>query len=319
MLTCNSLPSASTVIATVTTTSLIDAIPLTASATNLPSIPTGYFTIPLGMPTNSSHQCLSSQPSQLQAWTCSNETEIEMQILDGNPQQVTLSSTGSENPPFRYGAATPAFNGPVNLMVMNDKSAADRGPAYFFQQEFTKLVIVPENEISAGSEIGSGKRWLKGDLERRDTTDSANYTKIADKPWYCYWNTTIIEGFIYAQDGSYSAPPLPSYPARRLRKRDEDLDKPIKLEERRRPNSPRPFCQQMQIMNDGYPQPWSPSGEPVIVNLTTTQELMNNMPNQHGPMNPPRRRRDILGLEAQDLEKRYNQNPTCLCIWDNAA
>lgn len=80
----------------------------------------------------------------------------------------------------------------------------EKGPAWFFQEPFTKVVVVPGKVWDNGDR--SIKRWsLWGD--RRNSRRSADiwYGGIAPasaKPWFCYWNNTILEGFIYVTQNS---------------------------------------------------------------------------------------------------------------------
>ena len=92
---------------------------------------------------------------------------------------------------------------------MGDVDDAERGPAYFFQQPYDKLVILPEAALFNGS---YSKRWLddeldsevekgtQSELEKRN--DSFFFPQPGDRPWFCFWNNTILEGFIYVTENT---------------------------------------------------------------------------------------------------------------------
>lgn len=119
---------------------------------------------------------------------------------------------------YRYGAQPPQFQGdsPVNLF-MSDKEEPNRGPAAFFQQSFDKVVILREGEFFASA----SKRWFTGRgeyqnhgvlNERGNAGEESEYAKVTDKPWFCYWNETLLEGFIFVtQDHVTDSTTLDNY------------------------------------------------------------------------------------------------------------
>ena len=283
------------------TTVYIDASPLPSTPSGLPAIPSGSFSLPLQNPTKSLNSCLLDD-SQLNAWGCIDGASVQLDISPD--QQVSLSSGIPQNLKLKYGAQPPCLDRSAGLKLMADKDDNSRGPAWFFQQPYNKVVIVRENLFGQPAEQ---KRWLNEihEDEHSEPLESRNYfgrhstTKPTDKPWFCYWNETILEGFIYATQNSSdsdepdsstfipaswpnapSAIPSIPYPTSQPPKRrdfsqvnPDKCPKVIKLEELPNPNSSfQPFCQQMQIMNDGTPQPLpGPDGGFIIVNITTNQ------------------------------------------------
>lgn len=184
---------------------------------------------------------------------------------------------------------------------MNNKVELNKGPAWFFQQNFTKVVVVKESDFSAVN----ARRWFNdgdnlqetAELGERDFSgiDPDSIAQPAAKPWYCYWNGTILEGFIYITENTTGtsstssqtsdSPPLsgplafassllpsmtkpPSmsslatpgpWTKRQVPPSPSNLayfPKVMKIEERRNVvNSVQPYCQQMQIMNSGFASP----------------------------------------------------------------
>lgn len=138
-------------------------------------------------------------------WDCANGANLDLVLLpsDGNPRQAQITADIPTNAPILYGAQPPSLSRPAELMLMNDKEEMNRGPAYFFQELYDKLVVVRESDFNTSNM----KRWLEEssdestpkELGKRNADDWNNHPVAlpADKPWFCFWNQTVLEGFIY--------------------------------------------------------------------------------------------------------------------------
>lgn len=204
----------------ITSTSLVDATPLPSIPADLPALPTGIFYVPLRDPTIFNNSCLTSQTN---AWDCSIETDLELDL--SVPKMVSVSARFPPAPnQVRFGPQPPQVDGPVSLQLMGDKDGMERGPAWFFQQPYTKVVVLPE--MTWGAESRFNKRWFDVRGGRRTNMQPeahgyifAGIAQPAAKPWFCYWNNTILEGFIYVTQNSSemaqamaSTSPSPSSP-----------------------------------------------------------------------------------------------------------
>ncbi|KAI4192439.1 MAG: hypothetical protein LQ346_004309 [Caloplaca aetnensis] len=195
----------------ITTTSLVDATPLPSIPADLPALPTGTFYVPLRNPTILNDSCLTSQ---VNAWDCSITTDLKLDL--SIPQMVSISPRFSSAPnQVRFGPQPPHVDEPVSLQLMGDKDGMERGPAWFFQQPYTKLVILPGKTWEAGSQFN--RRWFDVWGGRRTSLQpeargygSAGIAPPAAKPWFCYWNNTILEGFIYVTQNSSDRAPAGS-------------------------------------------------------------------------------------------------------------
>lgn len=211
--------SISTIFATtITTTSLVDAVPIT-STTDLPSLPTGSYRINLNNLSSSTNDCLKTE-GQESAWGCNTETVMDVLVNFSDPGQVQLSfsyddTESSESSKTRYGPQPPGFSGLVALTPMMDKEDWLKGPAYVFHLEFDKVVILHENALNTTMT----KRWLDYEQHEDDSflyrrLDNDNtYIDDDDKPWYCFWNGTVLEGFIFVTEdlaGSTTETPISS-------------------------------------------------------------------------------------------------------------
>ncbi|KAL9027419.1 MAG: hypothetical protein Q9196_004050 [Gyalolechia fulgens] len=212
----------------VTLTSLVDATPLASTPTNLPTLPTGTFYVPLRNPTIHNRSCLSSYTN---AWDCSNSVDLKLDISD--PKLISVSplypSTGNQ---IHFGSQPPQTDHAASLMLMGDKDGMERGPAWFFQQPYTKIVVIPDQDW--GLDGGYRKRRLNF-LRRRTESRRLNIrgydspqeiAPIAAKPWFCYWNNTILEGFIYVTQNSSGQPQSTSAEANSAMSPSGDLSTP---------------------------------------------------------------------------------------------
>jgi hypothetical protein len=98
----------------------------------------------------------------------------------------------------------------MNLVI--DTQDPGRGPAWFFQTTYNKLVVVPGDLLSSPYD-------QKRDLEERNLDERdghkhhvdefpINYKAIAqpgEAPWFCYWNGTMLEAFLYVNQTSSEA------------------------------------------------------------------------------------------------------------------
>ena len=269
-----------------------------------------------------------------------------------NAPVISLSYATPPDDRIRYGSQPPQLNQSANLVLMKDKDDFSKGPAYVFQQQYDKVVIVHEADLPGG--ISSPKRsflkrWFydkglenRGSLMKRQKDDqwaSTTFANPSDRPWYCYWNNTILEGFIFvtrdanvsasASGASPSAVATSSssdpFPAARL-KRQSPLSYPksVKIEERS-PLYPshQPYCVQMQILYTNQPNPVlnpnTNSLNTIYLSETESQSLVQNqaMPGMAGvpplstlPASPsgfPKKR----GI----IEKRVTAPSSCQCGW----
>ena len=240
-------------------------------------------------------------------------------------------------------------------MIVNDRDDPSKGPAYMFQQIVDKVVIVKTQDLPGAfpdTQRSFMKRWFGEDdgvedpITLRERGGDSEWTdnSIAgptDKPWYCFWNNTILEGFIYItndtgtngsttgaaatssisgswQPGTGGVISSPSTTTMVQIKRQAPsvtgqgpYPKIVKIEERRVSlNNVQPYCQQMQILNTNVPGLLTnTAGQNNTIQLTEAQP-----PTQHGTGysndSPPGKRRLLADRGAM-------VNP-CECKWLNS-
>lgn len=181
--------------------SLFDATPI-PTPPGLGLLPTGAFSLPLGIPQESNPGCLT-QANQYSAWSCKLTfapliVTINTTVTNDGPRQLASMKTGSSVPDgaILYGLQSPNLSlEPMQLVLDLDYKAY--GPAYHFAARYDKLVILRPEELSASS--GLSNRQDDKNFRQRFQVRPGDY------PWYCFWNNTYIEGYIYAEDNSTAA------------------------------------------------------------------------------------------------------------------
>ncbi|KAI5246253.1 hypothetical protein E4T42_06465 [Aureobasidium subglaciale] len=298
-------------------TTLLDASPIPTSSIGPPP-PTGVYALDFGPPRATQSACIANQ-NYSAAWTCNLYGTPQMAINIGSPP----GGSGSEGAclygfnnatGINYGTQPP--NTPfAPFLSVQDDDEPYRGPAFYFQTYYDKFVVVPESSLPASNAGNPQKRsYFQNDFFTQ------RQVQAGDKPWFCWFNGTFLEGFIYANNftdpyASVSTSSLPSSSSSykknaktssslttstiievsgpsttatltsaaqatsyshavydpythsangRRAKRAWQLEKRgwtfaelssfgyvVKIEERRVPDSPEPYCQQFQILDNG--------------------------------------------------------------------
>ncbi|KAI8937066.1 hypothetical protein NX059_006284 [Plenodomus lindquistii] len=344
--------------------SLFDAVPI-PTPSGLAPLPTGAFALPLGMPQESNPGCLT-QANQYSAWSCKMTfAPLVLTINDTSPipgceQSVTIKQ-GSAVPggAILYGLQTPELDQEsMDLVVDMDYKAY--GPAFHFKTRYDKVVILRQEELSV----------LQGLTKRQDESGFRQRFQVrpGDSPWYCFWNETYIEGYIYSTDNSsaasYTALPsqssptptptslnsaafnaaaaaattttsgsslsldpstkatqTPAVPAVRRGDSNSASDpaapprmapypRIVKIEERRIPNSPQPYCQQMLLLDNGVITTASNGNNgPLRIWL---QEQDPSYEDYIAASQYDHRKRDAL---MSDVLRRGDPSDSCHCQW----
>ncbi|KAF2032326.1 hypothetical protein EK21DRAFT_60929 [Setomelanomma holmii] len=269
--------------------SLFDAIPI-PTPSEIGPLPTGAYSLPLGIPQESNPGCLT-QANQYSAWSCKLSfapllITINNTSTNDGPRQLASMQTGGSvtDGSILYGLQPPTLN-MKTLQLVTDLDYKAYGPAYHFADRYDKLVILRPEELNMFTSI----------KKRQDFRQKFS-VRPGDYPWYCFWNSTYIEGYIYVDDNSTaasftafptqapsgspsasydgagflataapasltvstSASPTPAPAVRRDAQSDGSLPprippypRIVKIEERRLPNSPQPYCQQMVLLDNG--------------------------------------------------------------------
>ncbi|CAF9926297.1 MAG: hypothetical protein GOMPHAMPRED_004101 [Gomphillus americanus] len=220
---------------------------LTATVGGANAAPTGIFSIIISSSPQKSDTCLEKDEQKV-AWACTNELKFQLNVenpLNGratvtlSPIDVTGMFYGDQNPPF--------IQAKVDKQLVKDPDNPDYGKAYYFSNAtYDKQVILPQTDLVPST----SKRSEVQQLYKRSSQVQEN-----DMVWNCYWNDTLIDGFIYVDDvlstvTSSSSPPAPTNnnSKRHLIKR-ESYSRKMKIREIRQNQAAPPQCTLMQYIN----------------------------------------------------------------------
>ncbi|KAL1961720.1 hypothetical protein VTN77DRAFT_1120 [Rasamsonia byssochlamydoides] len=320
--------SASLTPSVVTVTYTSDVTPLPTTPSNLLELPTGRFVVPASIQ-NQSKFCVSNTPYTA-SWSCQDQGFLNIEILGSNSQASILIPTPVIDGTFTYGAQAPFLPTPTQeLHMMLDKDDPDFGPALFFTSPFNKLVIVQEDAFptpSAQKRSINELELLASQWRREQVAQSG------DKPWFCWWNSTAMEFFIYVNDTSSggprtSTPPVTAPPTtttagggpasmgstqttphskRQTQASPASYPRRIKIEEKRAiPNAPQPYCTQMQVLGDGMVVPLP--NNPIVI-----ETIQPSATPSSGSSSGSSQKRESNVLWARD-DDGYDNN--CYCEW----
>ncbi|KAL7946682.1 hypothetical protein V8C42DRAFT_343623 [Trichoderma barbatum] len=256
-----------------------DVIPLSDVPISLPRLPVGNYALPPIVSSASPNTCLNDH-SQLAAWSCNlnysyyqMNVDVSTEAQDTACYNLTLKSINSLDTQFLWGTQPPDFFSEVMLLV-NDTLEPRRGPAWWLQVTYDKIVVVKEEDFLAKS-----KRWDNlgpplGDHNVVRTKTTSVGAKHGDKPWICTWPNTTLEIFIYpiqnATKTSHTTSTATSTPNPYPSDDFVPYPKAVKFVERRvAESSPNAYCRQVVIIDDGYSTKnvTDSSGNPIVVEL----------------------------------------------------
>ncbi|KAL3453840.1 hypothetical protein BJX65DRAFT_262051 [Aspergillus insuetus] len=275
---------------TITVPPRTDATPFSGTPYNVPPIPTGPWAIP-AVPKNQSKFCILDQ-DQTPTWGCLNQRSIPITI-EGDENEKKIDFGSNQLPKtLTYGAQAPFFtHTTMELSLAMDSSDLSLGPALSFFTFFDKLIVVPEDTLSS-SDISS----RSVPEEQITNVHGKRASDVGDRPWFCWWNSTVMEFFLYINqttkvtrydtssslvdssstttDDNDNDDDNKAVTTDSLSKRGNDTPdyypRRIKMEEKRDyAQAQAPYCQQMQVMDDGSIKAVSPATIGISVNEPT--------------------------------------------------
>ncbi|KAI9682479.1 MAG: hypothetical protein M1829_000271 [Trizodia sp. TS-e1964] len=168
-----------------------------------PGIPAGEYSLKINA-NFSSGVCLTNYPARALAWSCEVGGEYLLAEVKPSPQglkpTLQLYALSNPNNTLLYGAQAPVLSTPQSLSVVQDANAMDLGIAYFFQTLYDKVVIVSTDDLAS---FTSKRKYKRDEIKKRNNKPGP---ALDEQFWYCIWNNTLLEGFIYASvDASLSS------------------------------------------------------------------------------------------------------------------
>lgn len=184
-------------------TSLYDASIIASPTSGAP--PTGTYALSLGEPEETQCDCLTNKDQQL-AWDCnlSPNSALSM-IVDQPPNSQGLGAVlqyASYDWRIGYGAQLSFMNTSfAQFLTVQDQDDKQNGPAFYFQQFYDKVVVVPEAAISTSSSDKIKRALYSPEWSVPEAWQRRKQRAFpGEKPWFCVWNETLLEGFIYVTE-----------------------------------------------------------------------------------------------------------------------
>ena len=176
---------------------------MTTTTTQPPA--TGTYALSLGAPQATQSACLHN-PDQQVGWNCDLAGEAEISIIIDMPPGsdqfgAQLASDIINDTLLVYGTQRSNMESLFSpFLMVKDTDEPENGPAFYFQQRYNKLVVIPEDAIDKDA----------GKIKREIYNGTGSWTGLqaqpSDKPWFCYWNHTFVEGFIYPNKEAIAPP-----------------------------------------------------------------------------------------------------------------
>ena len=243
---------------------------------------------------------------------------------------------------------------PADLRLATEKGDPYMGLAFFFQQRYDKVVVIRDSEFANENSKRSSDNvfggYEIGEIEERHGPQQ-DFVSSTDRPWFCIWNNTAIEGFIYISEDVSSATSTQSAPAAasssaafqssgfsipedpvftgaisqvtavpttygtKRKRQDTGLtfSKIFKLEEVRGPRPKLAYCQQMD-MSQNKPSPLPGKNR-------TLEEDESNEKAQvfHPGSRPTLRGRHDKGASKKNIVRDFDSlESSCRCEWLNS-
>jgi hypothetical protein len=160
--------------------------------------PTGTFALTLSTPSEIQSACLVS-PDQQIAWDCdivpNDALAINVTMNNGSLGANIFYASADKN--IVYGAQAPDMITPfAQFLSVRDNDAPDAGPAYYFAGLYNKVVVVPQDAFDPDEKKFKRGYDYTAELDQRTTVAPGSF------PWFCVWNNTLLEGFIYIEKNS---------------------------------------------------------------------------------------------------------------------
>ncbi|KAL7929040.1 hypothetical protein V8C35DRAFT_203879 [Trichoderma chlorosporum] len=299
-----------------TPTPASDVIPLPTVPPALPRLPVGNFELPPVFTSESPNTCIEDH-TQLAAWSCNlpssyyqMNVDVSATASETSCYSLTIKPINALDSQFLWGTQPPNFFDQEMLLV-NDTLEPRRGPAWWLEVTYDKRVVIQEQDFSSKT-----KRWANplADHDAAVSKTASLGAKDGDKPWICTWPDTTLEIFIYPLQNTSTSP----HPTSTATSTPNPTDgfhfypKTVKFLERRVAQStPKPFCHQVQVFNDGRSATnvTDSYGNPITVEIDE---------NLYGQGQPYRHKRGgsvrRSWSDAWVTRQVYDLTP-CACLW----
>ncbi|CAI6340556.1 unnamed protein product [Periconia digitata] len=330
-----------------------DATPI-PTPTNLASLPDGQFSLPLGFAQESSPGCLV-QGNQYAAWSCKMSfAPLVLTVVTGEDKfGLSLESFLSADGSIQYGLQPPlAYN--QSLHLVTDLDYKGYGPAWHFSTVYDKVVVLTPDEFTAGSSFRPRQNDNKSYRHRFQVQPGDNpwlcfwNSTYIEGYIYVQTNSTAatVSGYPtpnptdpfgpmqfpstgagFPSPTSTTTVPIPTSTTSTgsaKRKRDENsppfprlppYPRTVKIEERRLPNGPQPYCQKMQLLDNGQLSPVTNSnGDKIVVRLQEQDPSIDEYTRDRS-IDPSPTTLTTTTRKRARLDRRRDPPDACHCQW----
>lgn len=148
---------------------------------------------------------------------------------------AVLSNNTIDNDALFYGFQPRSLSTTFSPFVLaTNPEEPGSGAAFYFQTFYDKVIVVEGDAIDRG-------------LYNKRAPQAAGEVTEGDKIWICYWNSTLLEGFIYSNEATSSAATTTDTTANNL----SPYPSVITIREYRVQGSPSPYCIQYAVLATG--------------------------------------------------------------------
>jgi len=152
------------------TASLYDATPI-ATPSSLPTVPTGSWALPFGVPQEQQKGCLTDS-GQIDAWDWNiigPPIQFNVQAISEMTQGAVTIALESIDTSMNvtYGMQPPIMTA-QKIILVSGLDEPSRGPAWHFQALYDKIVLIGTDKSAAASSIPEAQ----AELARRDASAS---------------------------------------------------------------------------------------------------------------------------------------------------
>jgi len=204
------------------------------SSTGHPAITNGTYSLALGNTRQQSSGCLAMNNESI-AWACTDGRSLKIGISTSSANTlVSLGMLGSSNQSM-YGQQVPEV-APTELHPAVGTDSTGHKPLYSFKTTYNRTVLLPTAQLRQADGASGPTVDVDG------TVIQSN-----DKPWKCFFNETIIQGFIYAPQNSTILAPANTSDSSQMPR----FPYILRLSEERFPNGTLPYCERMTMSDNG--------------------------------------------------------------------
>ena len=144
--------------------------------------------------------------NQRPAWDCTIAPTPEVAIVvsqtPGGPWQCGASIFyASNDSQITYGMQAPYMETIYSpFLIVQDTQDTSAGQAFLFQAFYDKVVVVPEDALQAPNNPSKRDDHPYPDFNPNAWSDQKQAIAPGERPWFCVWNGTYVEGFIFVDE-----------------------------------------------------------------------------------------------------------------------